>query len=398
LRFRLDNVSSFVRTVANIASKPPFDEEKPPNYYTKFELQNLSARLLPDEKMSQCLRYRASVNFEKNSPIWNTVEVHKSQSTGKAHYEHLIVCDRVWGCPVCASRISEARRKALTLAVERSGYQTVLATFTLSHHLGDDLDDLCDAVSGAFRRLKSGRFWQGLKNDFDWLGDVRSLEVTWGEVNGWHPHIHALMIFEHELGLKELEDLEKRLKERWLAVLVKLGMTADWEHGCDVRAGDQEVRDYVAKHGKLPEIEKKSAWTVEHEVVKSHVKQGRIGGKTPFELLGDYGNGDDKAGRLFVEYYNCFKGKHQLQWSRGLRALLNMDEIEEEIAEEEQSGVDQMIVELCPADWRKICYNQVRGVLLKVASEGDVDDIWGFIDDLVEPPLKKRRRTGYRTL
>ena len=62
-----------------------------------------------------------------------------------------------------------------------------------------------------------------------------------------------------------------------------------------------------------------------------------------------------------------------------------MDEIEEEIAEQEQAGGDQMIIELYPDDWRKICYNRVRGEVLKVASEGDIDDVWGFIYDLSEP-------------
>ena len=52
---------------------------------------------------------------------------------------------------------------------------------------------------------------------------------------------------------------------------------------------------------------------------------------------------------------------------------------------------DQMIVEICPSDWRKICYHRVRGVLLKVASEGDIDDVWGFIYDLSELLLKKKR-------
>jgi hypothetical protein len=64
-----------------------------------------------------------------------------------------------------------------------------------------------------------------------------------------------------------------------------------------------------------------------------------------------------------------------------------MDEIEEEIAEQEEAGGDQMIVELGSDDWRKICYNRVRGEVLKIAAEGSVEDVWGFIDDLSPPPV-----------
>ncbi len=326
------------------------------------------------------------MSFEKNSPLWHTVEIHRNEETKKAHFDHLIVCDRVWGCPVCASRISESRRQALSTATSRSDYQTVLVTFTLSHHLGDKLVDLRDAILGAYRRLKSGRFWQDLKHGFDWVGDVRSLEVTHGD-NGWHPHIHALMMFENELSIDDLKELENRLKRRWLVVLDKLGMFADWEHGCDIKTGDRYIREYIAKFGKLPEVEKRKSWTVEHEIAKSHVKKGKAKGRTPFELLADYGNGDKKAGALFVEYYFCFKGRHQLQWSRGLRALLNMDEIEAEIEEKTIGDNDQMIAEIYPSDWRKVLYNYARGEVLRIAGEGDTVALWNFIDDLPEPVI-----------
>ncbi len=353
-------------------------------------MQNLAAQLLPTEKIAQCLRHRAPITFEKNAMLFPSVEVHKSDSTGKAHFENLIVCDRVWGCPICAAKISEFRRQVLTRALAKTDYQTILTTFTLSHHFDDSLVVLLDSILKAYRGLKSGRFWQDLKKDFNWLGDIRGLEVTYSARNGWHPHIHVLMVFENELSAKELKALGKRLKKRWIAVLERFDMYADWEHGCDIRAGDEYIREYVAKWGRLPDVVKKSSWTVEHEITKGHVKRSGLDGFSPFELLAAYGNGDEDAGELFLEYYKCFKGRHQLQWSRGLKELLNIEEIEAEIEEENASDdVDQMIVQIYKDDWRKICYNRARGRVLVIAAEceyGDMVRLWNFIADLPEPP------------
>jgi len=368
--------------VAGIASVSASELPK----LTVWELQDLAAKLLPDEKISQCLRHRAPVNNTKDSPIWGTVEIHQDDDGG-CHYDHLIICDRLWGCPICASRISESRRKVLTAALDQSGHHVALATFTLSHHKKDDLKTMLDAISEAYRTLKSGWWWQNFKAEHDWVGDIKALEVTYGE-NGWHPHIHALMLFDREIDEVTAGQIADKLKKQWLKSLKKHGKNADWLHGCDVRTGENDIRDYIAKFGRLPkEIDPDDrGWTVEHELTKGQTKQAREGGRTPWELLADYGRGDKRAGALFVEYYYAFKGRNQLVWSRGLKELLNVAEIEQQIEEEFAASDDTLVLEIYPMDWLKICCSRVRGQVLKMASEKPIVVVQKFIRDLPPPP------------
>src|SRR6185503_16585697 len=107
-------------------------------------------------------------------------------------------CGRLWVCPVCAARITEQRRKELSNAVSRWPGKLLLVTFTFRHERRDRLTDLLARLvgkgkqRGAFQWMKSGKQWQEILRDVEWVGSVRALEVTYGD-NGWHVHIHELV-------------------------------------------------------------------------------------------------------------------------------------------------------------------------------------------------------------
>ncbi|MFY0026513.1 rolling circle replication protein, Rep63 protein, partial [Acinetobacter baumannii] len=69
-----------------------------------------------------------------------------------------------------------------------------------------------------------------------------------------------------------------------------------------------------------------SKWGIESELTKGHVKKGRNGGFTPFDLLqlSMYSETvfEKYCGKLFQEFAIAMKGARQLVWSRGLKALL----------------------------------------------------------------------------
>ena len=67
-----------------------------------------------------------------------------------------------------------------------------------------------------------------------------------------------------------------------------------YEHGLDLRNG-QKAASYVAK------------WGLEHEMTKGHMKKGKTDSKTPFDLLRDYAEGDENAGKLFRIYFDAFR-------------------------------------------------------------------------------------------
>jgi hypothetical protein len=113
-----------------------------------------------------------------------------------------------------------------------------------------------------------------------------------------------------------------------------------------------------------------SKWGLEREMTKGHIKKARKG-STPFDLLRACLHDDDRrAAALFLEYAKAFKGKRQLVWSKGLKALFDLsDETDEEIS----AHLDDQAVQLGKIeleDWRLILKFDVRGEVLELARHG----------------------------
>lgn len=371
----------------------------------RFYLQSLARQLLPDERVAQCLRTLAPHRAELG------VDIMYSPSTNRARYRNLIICGRIWQCPVCAARITEQKRQQLTKALTRGPYRKILVTYTLRHNKGDRLEDLLVALlgdrkcgnRGAYGDLKSGKAWQSITYMYGWFGSVRGLEPTYG-VNGWHPHIHELVFISPDMPAAVFQKLspeyalialETALKERWQHVLAKRGYDASWEHGVDLRSADEDVLEYVAKFGHEPI---NPGWTIERELTKSasKVSDDPIHGKTPFQLLLDYGEGDERAGELFQEYAAAFKGRNQLTWSRGLREALNLgaEPSDEELAEQPLADDEKLLSNLTPKQWQYLLHKsghgrELRGELIQVlqASKGNVVVLWNWLNQIGLPQL-----------
>lgn len=299
----------------NTASPSRDDKSK-----KRLKLQTAAAELLPGERVAKCLRDLAHDQTQ--------VVITFSPETEQVHFRGLMTCGSVWTCPVCSSKITELRRQELTriiAAVKAKGWGIALATYTQQHRKYQSCEDLLEAFKRATRRFKSGKRWQKLQAKYGRIGFILALEVTYTEANGWHVHAHEMMIFDHVLTDDEIQAAAVDFKHLWVKVAA-----ADWSHGFDLKAGFDTVGDYVAKFGREP---KNPGWTMEHEIVKSNVKQAAPGGRTPFGLLDDYDQGDLDAGDLFVEYAKAFKGRRQLQGMSDLKKLLEM--IEPELTDEE---------------------------------------------------------------
>lgn len=174
----------------------------------RFALQSESARLLPKERVAECLRQIV--------PLSAGVQVQHSPLTKSAHYSGLKTCASVWHCPVCAAKISERRRVELQTIIKKHqemGGFVYMTTYTISHKKYDDLEDLLQRFMEARRKAKAGRGGQSLKEDFQIAGTVSVLEVTWSEANGWHPHVHELVFCM--LPRLEEDKYEARMRDAW---------------------------------------------------------------------------------------------------------------------------------------------------------------------------------------
>lgn len=350
----------------------------------RWALKKAAGRLLPDTATAHCL--------ERLIPGANYVEIFHDPQYNTSSLRNLVPCNRVWLCPVCAQKITDQRRKELSAALaaaRQRGLVAVLVTHTLRHSILDALDDLLCNLLGAFRAYKSGRGFQDIKDEWGWIGSIRDLETTYGD-SGWHPHIHELVFLDIDPANFNPGGLEKWLKERWGHVLRRRGYDASYEFGLTLKTAQSDIADYIAKWGHEP-IDK--TWGVEHEIAKSPAKKAHKTGKTPFQLLGAYEQGCKRSGALFSEYARCFEGRNQLVWSRGLKALLQV-----EIADGADEGVlspgARLLAYVAREQWARVVRAGLEALLLDLARLGDFEllarGLACFGIDIIDPPALER--------
>ena len=89
----------------------------------EFLLQDQSAKLLPLERVCNCLKKRIDKQKQR--------EVKYNESRKKAHWANVQRCGSVWTCPVCAKQITEKRREELKRLrnMEKRPFRRCFATY-----------------------------------------------------------------------------------------------------------------------------------------------------------------------------------------------------------------------------------------------------------------------------
>ena len=297
------------------------------------------------------------------------VGVRINENRGTAYYDNLQRCGSVWTCAPCSGEITEVRKIELKQGIDNwrsKGGFVYLVSLTNRHHFGDNLTDLLNGQRKALQNLWRQRAVKEMMKTLGCVGRITATEVTWNWDNGWHPHFHILMFFDHEINTQGLQSF---LALHWVDACTKAKLKApSLEHGVDVQKGDK-AQDYVAK------------WGLEHEMTKGHLKKGKKDGLTPFDLLRQ-SEDNPHYQALFRQFANVFKGKQQLHWSNGLKALLNIsNRTDEELAEEtEKESIE--IQEVATQIWRLVLRYKFRGEYLR-ACELDYLDGGSRVYDLV---------------
>lgn len=334
--------------IAKSASPPPFEglSDVENSTLQKYALQAAARRLLPKERVSKCGR--------KPIPINTHVEVLRSEDGTHSTFGGLLVCNSVWHCARCASKISEGRRVELQTAINRwqDHNQVVMLTYTLQHSILSPLERTLAILKDSKRAMKAGKGWKTIQDRFGIAGSITATEITLG-LNGWHPHLHELVFVQGKrLQGHTLVDLSQALKNRWQGIVARLGGTVVRDVGLHFAISDGRIADYVAKFGHEPN---KPHWGEAAEVTKAALKSASDTSTTPRGLLWAFLAGERKAGRLWREYALAFKGKRQLVWSAGLAELLGMDAIKSdiELAQEDTDGL-QVFALLTFNQWKQV--------------------------------------------
>ena len=372
-------------TYGKIASPPPTQGLDPvaSALIERFRLQSAARRLLPLEGVAGCLRRRQA--GKEYVELWHLPEV------GRAKYGGLQTCSSVWACPVCAAKITERRRLEVREGIDAwnakgAGYEIVMATFTVRHHCGDELGFLVRGLIKALRRLSAGKMGALMRSRYGIVGNIRSVEVTYGEDNGWHPHIH--MLFFVQPGC-QFDLLWLHLRKQWDNALRLEKMKDVTSRGVDLRWANEDIAEYVAKMGH------ERTWNIEHELAKGPAKLGRGEHYSPIQLLSMYADNPNETiketgevitsrpGRLWWIYATEMKRTHQLRWSPGLRAMLGLkkEKSDEELAAEADKR-GNLLAELDSKEWATVLHFNKRAELLNIASGGSLDAVKDFLTDL----------------
>jgi len=324
----------------------------------------------------------------------------------RCHLDNVMRCGLLWECPTCAAHIKAERAQEAEAAkawhvaqrfnatagtgwseLRRTQWAertVVMATFTVRHGLGDDLETIRAGVADAWRDVQTGRWWTEFKERHGLLHYIRAAEVTYGDEHGFHPHLHVALFFatppkhvERSDGERaraghpavDMPELQGELFARWRAAVVRrLGaeneplefvypagdLTKPKPVGVVVTPCNQA--NYLAKLGL--------------EISAPNTKAARQGHVTPLDMLNYFawhrrenrrlsreftGAGADKldevfgdAGRagdldvgaqaaqhfnaasawlgLYLVYVKAMRGARQLTWSRGFKVAAGIAE------------------------------------------------------------------------
>lgn len=335
--------------LVDLAEKAELEQKIREIRIERYASQSIARKVLPNERVANCLRGLKG----------DCVEVYKHLKTDKAFYKGLIVCGSVWTCPVCASKISEKRRKELQMAFQKhksQGGKIAMMTLTFSHQRHDKLAEILDTFSKATTKFMTGKAYNEIRKEMGMIGRIRVMEVTWSNANGFHPHAHIALFYKNKVGLKEMKAKMYRL---WKAACAKFGLKTTMEYGLDLQNGG-EAENYLAKHGQ-------GKWSLDQELTKAHIKKGKLESLTPFDFLRKYQETENERYlHLFKEYALAFKGKRQLQWSQGLKKeFVIVEKSDEELAKEKTENAD-ILGYLDWDQWKLILNKNSRAEFLNV--------------------------------
>jgi hypothetical protein len=229
-----------------------------------------------------------------------------------------------------------------------------------------------DRQAGAYQRLITGGTWagrpdrgeSGIRDRIGYLGMMRSTEVTVSVANGWHPHLHLIVLLGARIeGEGEdraitgvfkppqaaLDEFERHVRNVWAGTLRRIDPEIEpslkcFEPGCKCggkgHAVDIQpihtVRDAKAKGEYV--VKTQDGRNPAYELTRGDNKDGRIEGHmTPFQLLeriGAFLGGvvlDDDGPDLdwcmarWIEYEPAVTGRRAMEWTRWLRQLLGIE-------------------------------------------------------------------------
>lgn len=275
----------------------------------------------------------------------------------------ITMCKNPFACPCCSAHRMAIYSAQIGLALEEMesrGYIGFMVTFSIPHLRYMSCREVTDILYNTYsyyrRTMKQKNYEKRvdgtLKNkkgtvahqfflDCQIEHSITVCEYTHGK-NGWHPHFHALYWTKKENADKILT-WEKQLNEFWLQQAKRLTKKYWLEHRTQnedlinntldslYEKCEKDAGLYISKtNGKLA-ISKSSdylcGWGADREVTGNYRKKASANDhRTPYQILEDAYNGDEKSADLYIEFCLAVTRKpvhHRVIWSRtGIKSIV----------------------------------------------------------------------------
>ena len=350
---------------------------------------------------------------------------------------------------MCAPIIAEYRAKEIAQAMylhqKADGY-VVFVTFTVRHKRHHTIGEVLNCLRKSATQTKQGKAWQGFKDRFKLIGNIRSSEYTYTLSNGHHPHLHELWFFEEKPDLKAIKEW---VYKRYARYVVKHDgfESPSYKNGVDMRyclssrqrkTDGFDIKDvdsiarYVSKGSDvdrtLSEVLVNRPWGAPEEMTKNQYKVSNRSSDGVFldsynsiALATEYMFSQYELNRcldempenvdyidhlrkrihkfksLYIDYADAFFGTRQLYWSRGLKERFDVYEMEDKaINETFEEGLNELMV-LDIEYLQKIIKYRLKGEVLNIVESDEyktdeerVNAVISFLDG----DLLRRNRYG----
>lgn len=338
--------------------------------------------------------------YETGAPGKVQLHQYADDAYGFAWVQH---CGNPLLCFTCAPKVRHKRRQEVRAATAWALNQClapIMITFTAPHYADTDPRRQVDAFQAAKRRFKSGRWWQEQKAKIGYKHSIRALEVTmthpqYGLGNGAHVHDHGIYYCDHLIFTsKDVDGLLADWLPRWRDCLLAEGveirdMDAFWRYGLDFslprvrqvtkrnKDGEDEIILIVddAEAGKMADYVaddmaatispalwamKKRDGNEKTEIINKDDVADQISWEISPGIFGKKGRGNSEKDKhinhfeyfalALTKYKECrpymlklmvaLKGRSWLQWTRGLKQAVGIEEKDDaDLMREDGGGV-----------------------------------------------------------
>jgi hypothetical protein len=382
----------------------------------RYVLLGHAQKLLISADVKQHRKWKQSENLDKplfaHRTTWcssvssrdatMTIKLNHNQEASSASLSNTIRCGSVWACPICAARIALERGDEVARAIDWATSQKlvpIMITLTAAHHADLSLEYFKQQFTYAWRLFTSGKAWLNLKQQLGIKHWIKAVEPLRSQEHGWHYHAHVLLLLDadifkpwhppllpfippgwHPPFTYDATCLELVLRAAWLKKLETAGLYGN-EHALKLSADESVKPHYLAKLG-LRQDEKGK---LEYELTATQNKDIQAG-YTVWQLLESSLKGNQVAAALYLEYVRAMSGDMWITWSRGLKQLVGLDEVEDEqlaaLEEEEQL---ETWYELSADEVYAMRFARAQAAVLDVAAASrDISVLKRFLSGLYE--------------